>query len=308
MKIITAGSLYLDIDAYAGIIAYAELLNKQGIEARAVSTAALNESIPASVRAWPVLFDTTYKPSVNDAFTLIDISTPDYFDSIVDHDRIDAVIDHHPGYEEYWQERIGGGTNIEPIGAACTQVYEYWKKAGLVDQMGAISAGLLMCGILDNTLNFGAKISTERDEAAYHDLARLAGLPADWPARYFGEIQQSIVSDPVVAIQKDTKTVGEFPSQDQSVLVGQFAVWHATDILDTHRDNLAKAFNDSGAHWFINIISIGERKSYLLCDDPDTQQWLSALLDVQFDGNLAVADRLWLRKEIIKQDIMLTIR
>ena len=36
---------YIDIDAYAGIIAYANLLNLKGIQAKAVSTAKLNESI-----------------------------------------------------------------------------------------------------------------------------------------------------------------------------------------------------------------------------------------------------------------------
>lgn len=38
MKIVTSGSKYIDIDAYAGIIAYANLLNLNGISAKAVST------------------------------------------------------------------------------------------------------------------------------------------------------------------------------------------------------------------------------------------------------------------------------
>ena len=45
MKIVTSGSRYIDIDAYASCIAYANLLNLKGIEAKAVSTAKINESI-----------------------------------------------------------------------------------------------------------------------------------------------------------------------------------------------------------------------------------------------------------------------
>ncbi len=52
MRIVTSGSRYLDIDAYAGIIAYAELLQRQGQSAQAASAAPWNESIPAKVRAW----------------------------------------------------------------------------------------------------------------------------------------------------------------------------------------------------------------------------------------------------------------
>jgi inorganic pyrophosphatase/exopolyphosphatase len=302
MKVITAGSAYLDIDAYAGIIAYAELLQKQGFPAQAVSTAAPNESVTKSVRSWPVSLKTEYEPRPDDTFTLIDISTPEYFDTFVDHDRIDAVIDHHPGYETYWQEKIGDGTNIEPIGAACTQVYEYWKRAGLVDEMSETSACLLVCGILDNTLNFGAKINTNRDEGAYEDLMRIANLPSDWPAQYFGECQEAIDKDPVQAIQKDTKTV-QFPGRENNVRVGQFAVWDATEVLGKFQANLLKHFEAQDTPWFINIISIGERKSYFLSSDPEMQQWLAELLNVTFDGSIAVADRLWLRKEIIQAAI-----
>ena len=44
MKIVTAGSRYIDIDAYAGCIAYANLLNLKGIQAKAVSTAKISEA------------------------------------------------------------------------------------------------------------------------------------------------------------------------------------------------------------------------------------------------------------------------
>lgn len=52
VKVITSGSSYLDIDAYGGCIAYAELLNLLGYEAKAVSSAKLNESITPTIRSW----------------------------------------------------------------------------------------------------------------------------------------------------------------------------------------------------------------------------------------------------------------
>lgn len=302
MKIITAGSLYLDIDAYAGIIAYAELLQKQGVPAQAVSTAPPNESVPATVRSWPVDLQTSYTPTPDDTFTLIDISTPDYFDTFVDHARIETVIDHHPGYEQYWQEQIGDGANIEPIGSACTQVYEYWKTAGLIDQISTTSARLLICGILDNTLNFGATITLQRDKDAYDDLMNYADLPTDWPAQYFGECQKSIDENPVKATQKDTKTV-QFPTREKAIRVGQFAVWDARELLEKSQADLLDHFEMQAEPWFMNIISIGERKSYFLASDPAMQTWLSDLLNLTFENSLAVADRLWLRKEIIQTAI-----
>lgn len=52
MRVVTSGSAYVDIDAYAGCVTYAELLQVQGNEAEAISTAPLNESISKTVRNW----------------------------------------------------------------------------------------------------------------------------------------------------------------------------------------------------------------------------------------------------------------
>lgn len=302
MKIITAGPGYIDIDAYAGIIAYAELLQKQGQSAQAVSTSAPNESVTKTVRSWQVSLQTKYTPRPDDTFTMIDVSAPDFFDSFVELDRVEAIIDHHPGYESYWQERIGENAMIETVGAACTQVYECWKRADMLAEMSETCARLLICGILDNTLNFGAKITTQRDHEAYDALKQIANLPSDWPAQYFHECQAAIDKDPIGAIENDTKMV-TYPTQQTVYRVGQFAVWDAAKILAAFQDDLIRHFEAQNDPWFINIISIGSQKSYFLATDPATQTWLSDLLHVSFEGSLAVADRLWLRKEIMQAAI-----
>lgn len=303
MKIVTSGSSYIDIDAYAGAIAYAELLHIKGDEALAVSTAPLNESISRTVRGWRAPLKTDFNPSEKDTFTLIDVSNPDYFDKIVDLARIDEVIDHHAGFEEYWQESIGDKAQIEFIGAACTLVYERWKTAGLLNRMSVVSARLLVCGILDNTLNFGAKLTTQSDIDAYDTLLAQADLPEDWTAQYFGECQDAILSDAVAAIRNDTKTP-TFKSFDKPICFGQLAVWDGQQVLARHGDVLRGALAIVRPEWFMNLISVGERKSYFVTDNPSVQEWLTKRLGVQFDGSVAIADRLWLRKEVIKQDII----
>lgn len=302
MNIITSGYRYLDIDAYAGIIAYAELLQKQGLDAHAVSTASLNESITPTLRSWPVNLLTTYQATLKDTFTLIDISEPDFFDSFVNLTDIDRILDHHPGYEQYWQDKIGGKSTIEPVGAACTLVFEEWVKQGLLYQISTTSARLLMCGILDNTLNFGAQITTSRDEFAYRQLARYADLPMDWAAQYFNECQETIDKNPVAAIEGDIKLV-VYPARTDTLRVGQVTVWHAQNIIDNYQADLEDTFQQHPEKWFINLISVGEKRSYFMCTDKDVQRWLSSLLGVQFNGSIAIAERLWLRKEIFQQAI-----
>lgn len=301
MKIVTAGSYYADIDAYAGIIAYAELLQKQGVSAQAVSTAPLNESITATVRSWPVNFTSAYEPSPDDTFTLIDASTPGQLDKIVDEKRIDLIVNHYTNDGPYWEAHSNADVRIEPVGAACTLVYEYWRDDNMLDQMSQTSARLLICGILDNTLNFGSRTTTERDRTAYASLSRRADLPTDWPAQYFGECQATIDANPVEAMVNDSKMI-TFPSLGQTLKAGQLVVWDTRKILHEDLGKLKASLAAQASGWFINIVSISEQKSYFVCDSPELQQWLSGLLSIKFHRDTAPADRMWLRKEITARD------
>lgn len=302
MRVVTSGSAFLDIDAYAGCIAYAELLQAQGVEAVAASNAPLNESISSTVRTWSSAFRADYQPSDSDTFTLIDVSDPDFFDRLVDLARVDEVIDHHPGFEQYWQERIADKAHIEFIGAACTLVYERWNASKLLGKMSVTSARLLVCGILDNTLNFGAKVATVRDKEAYQALLAIADLPDDWTAQYFSECQEAILKDAVSALRNDTKVLS-FKSYEQPISFGQLVVWDAKNVLADYANVLKDALVDIKPDWFLNLVSVGERKSYFYTDRKEVQDWLTGLLGVEFDDTIAVADRLWLRKEVLKQDI-----
>lgn len=304
MKIITAGPNYSDIDVYGGITAYAELLRKQGFKAQAVTTAKLNDSIPPLVRAWKVDLAREYVPRPEDTYTLIDVSEPGYFEKFVDMDRIDEIIDHHPGFEDFWEERIGNNAQIEPVGAACTQVAEKWEQAGLIDQISETSARLLMCGILDNTLNFGANITKKRDHKAYAVLKGYANLPEDWPAQYFRDCQQVIMEDLAASLKHDTKTP-TLRTYPHSAAVGQLALWDAAAIAKESEEIFKQVISAVQPHWFMNAISISEKKSYFITDVPEMKQWLSDLLNVTFEGNIAEADRMWLRKEIFRADISL---
>lgn len=300
MRIITGGKPFIDSDAYGGMLAYAELLNKQGIAARPVSTSVFNASITPTVLSWKGVLETEYRLDPADTFTLIDNANLDYLDPIVDIDRIDEIIDHHPGFEAFWRAKIGAKAHIELVGAACTLVCEHWLRAGLIEQMSQTSARSLICGILDNTLNFGAKITTDRDHQAYQKLLTLADLPKDWTARYFAECQAGMLHDIQGAINNDFKVL-EFSGWTDMIQTGQLGIWNAQDLLGKHLPAIKSAMAKKGEHWFMNIIAMSEGRSYLICTDPGLKEWLSELLGLHFKNDIAVADRMWLRKEITKQ-------
>jgi inorganic pyrophosphatase/manganese-dependent inorganic pyrophosphatase len=297
MRVVTSGAAYLDIDAYACCIAYAELLNRQGIQARAVSSAPLNASITDSVLKGATSLD-DYLPQPGDEFVLVDVCDYHHFDPIVVLDQVVEVIDHHPGFEQYWVQRLGPSADIRAIGAAATQVFERWEAAGQLPLISEHSALLLATAILDNTLNFTGQMTTAADVRAYDVLARRTRLGADWPEQYFLECQTAIESDICAALAADLKRMK--PDSLLPQVFAQMTVWDADALLERHRSAINDWMAGEGKDWLLNLISIRDRKSCLLAKPLVSQQKLSHLLSLDWHAGVAFLEPSMLRKELVR--------
>ena len=296
MRVVTSGSAYLDIDAFACCIAYAELLTHQGVDARAVSSAPLNVSISRSVLGWQPCLD-DYQPNAGDEFVLVDVSDYHHFDPVVVLEQVVEVIDHHPGFEKYWAQKLGAAADILPIGAAATLIFQRWEAAELLPLLSENSAALLATAILDNTLNFTGQLTTQADIRAYEILARRAKLEADWPQRYFCECQITIESDLTGAMAVDVKRLKADSNLPQ--VFAQIAVWDASALIRTHRSMMGYWLAAQGADWLLNVISIRECKSYFFAEPQVSQQKLSHLLSIEWQAGMAVLEPSLLRKELL---------
>lgn len=298
--VVTSGDKYIDIDAYAAIIGYAELLRRQGFDSVAVTTAPYNESIPPMVQKWPVELDRAYDSRPNDEFILLDVSDSEHFDTFVDVERVVEIIDHHPGHEVEWRDRLGDKAVIEYVGAVATQIHERWEEAGKTQGMPSVIAKLLGTAILDNTLDFTSAMTTERDKQAYRALKQLGEINDEWKSQYFAECQETIMSDLPRAIANDFKII-EVPWLKTEVCFGQLVVWNGQSVLAQRRE-VETELAAIRAHWFMNVVSVEERKSYFLCGDSATQQWLAELLEISPGApGCLETDRAWLRKEVLKR-------
>jgi inorganic pyrophosphatase/exopolyphosphatase len=302
MKTITVGSIYIDIDGYGGMVAYAELLRLLGEPARAVSTAVINESVPQMFRELAVEFESAYTPVEDEEFIVIDNSDPDYFEKFVLEEKVVEVIDHHPGFENYWMRRIGKGAQIEVVGAACTQIFEKWKQVGKLQHMSKTSAMLLAAGILDNTINFKAKITTDRDIQAYAFLAQQAGLDDAWAGKYFAQCQDAILVDIAKALKNDTKQLVFRANNIGEISIGQLVIWDSDLVLKKHKSIICETMDTQGELWMVNIIDIQSGHNILIAKNSAVKKWAKQVLSAEFDEDVAVLDRLWLRKEIMKAD------
>lgn len=307
LTILTAGSTYLDIDAYACCIAMAELLTLQNYPAIAYSKAPSNYSVCCSLITKAQIAD-VLPPEISPetaTYIIVDVSEPDFLKDSVPLDRVTAVYDHHTGFEDYWQSRIGENAHIEFLGAAATLIYREWKKAGLQDRMSRSTALLLVAAILDNTLNLTSSNTTSEDVETFRELCRKENIGEDWCASYFTEVQANVEADLQNALLNDTKTV-----RNNNILpprVSQITVWNVQSILE-QLPEIRQWFGVTES-WMINIIDIRHRCSYFVCDDKSYQQKIGRVFDIQFMNDVAKTPVSYLRKEIIKrtQDYLKTL-
>lgn len=303
MFIVTAGSSYLDIDAYACCVAMQELLVLQGKNATTYSSAMFNYSIPQYIaelgqinRSLPKEIE---KSKVR--YIIVDVSDPNYIDNDISISDIIAVYDHHIGYEDYWNEKIGSSnTHIEFIGAAATLIYRLFVSYNLQDQMSKSTAKLLIAAILDNTLNLSSGNTTNEDRQTLFNLCRKAEVDSEWCAHYFCEVQKQIEYDMKNAIFGDIKCIKQ--SEFLPDRIAQLSVWDAIKILDKLSD-IRKWFGESHNTWLLNIIDIQRHCSFFVCDNKYYQKKLEIAFDCTFIDDFAQLSAPYLRKEIIKNMI-----
>ena len=300
--IITAGSTYLDIDAYACCVAMEELLRLKGLHAIAYSKAPCNYSVVKSlIKEGQIKTELPTDLKADDLnYIIVDVSDPDYIKDSVSIENVIEVYDHHVGFEDYWTSRIGDDSHIEFIGAAATLIYREWKKYSLQDKMSRPTALLLIAAILDNTLSLTSKVTTDADIEAFKELCVKENITDEWCASYFSEVQASIEADLKNALFSDIKTIRNndiLPSR-----VAQIAIWDAQNILNK-LPQIRQWFAVDLGSWMINVIDIKNNCSYFVCDDEHYQKEIARVFGVDFDKGVAKSSISYLRKEIIKKTV-----
>lgn len=289
---------YADIDAYASILAYADLLSQRGKATQAYIPMAPNYSVPKELRL-PNQENTTFDFQPDDEAIILDVSIPEAINRLVPDNQILEIIDHHPGYEAYWQERIGNKAIIEKIGAVATSIFEWWGECWDYDKMSPHIAKLLLGAILDNTLNFTANTATERDRLAATKLAEIADTTlADYTTWYFSAVSNAIIADLSQALLNDCKPLKSPLDGTNTLGFGQLTLWTAKDITE-QQEQIQKIMNANYTDWIVSVICISEQKNYILTSSASLDSYFTKLLDLKKQNQWLVSDHLYLRKEII---------
>jgi len=298
--IITAGEKYNDIDALACGVAYKHLLDLQGIPSEVVFSGPLNESISKSVRDLGFSYKTKLEGNAEDyQYVMVDISDRTNVSAFVPLDKVVEVYDHRWGFEDYWKTRPDVKVTIDTVGSCATLIWEKYKENNLQNKIDSLSANLLYIAIISNTLNLKARITNKRDLAAVEELKSFTDLPNDWIMNYFNEVSASILKDPINAIKNDTKIA---PINGANYHIMQVELWNSKEFINNHNELILDLLKSSDCDYsFLTSPSISEGINYLITLNEGVKSILSERIGAKFNGAVGLTDKLWLRKEIIRE-------
>ncbi|MBD3280104.1 hypothetical protein GF389_01090 [Candidatus Dojkabacteria bacterium] len=296
--IITAGGVYADIDVLACALALKQLYTLNGIKSEIV-LGRLNASVPKFIKKEKLDFKLKFKGDSSEYnFSIVDISNYNAIVDFVDLDSVVELYDHHFGFEEYWEQKLGDKAIIEPVGSCATLVWEQFKKEKKTDKISKLNARLLGYAIISNTLNFNASVTTQRDKQALQEIIEYADYEENWKETYFNSVSEFILADPVSALKDDSYTI---KIGREEFAIGQLELWDAKDLLDKSEAEIVNFLESYKlVDYFLTVPSISEGRNYLLVGSDKVKSLLEKLLGAEFQGNMGKTNQLYLRKEMLR--------
>lgn len=297
--ILITGYVNPDLDAVAGSMAYSEFLSKQGIDCVVGLLGEPHDEAKYILDK----FNISYPKKIENAddfekVILVDASDLTGLENRISPEKVVEIIDHRKVNES--DKFPNAKVQIELVGSACTLVAEKFIENNI--EISKESAILLCGAIISNTLNFKNKgIATERDIKAFDFLNKIAQLPVDFAKELFesksdlsgNKLKERIFGD-FAWFNFVDKKVGiaqlEIVNSDQ-IINGR--IQEVVDIINSIKKDLSLDFI------FLNLIELEDEKNFFITDDLNLQVILEKILNIKFNGNIAIREELIMRKQIV---------
>ncbi|EKD43578.1 MAG: hypothetical protein ACD_72C00217G0007 [uncultured bacterium] len=294
-----------DVDGVSCAFAYAELLQKQGLDAVAGIFGTLHPeaqfvldkfNIGKIADAELLLVD---YPNV----ILVDASDPNDLTKSIEPNQVIEIIDHRKLH--YADKFINANTQIEQVGSCATLIAEKFFNENI--PISKESAVLLYSAIISNTINFKNSVTTNRDKIMADWLKQQLDLPENYIHEMFAHksifiksIKETILSD----LKFQT-------FNNHRISIGQMEIVNAEKCIKDNLEEIQKALfeikeEESLDYIILSLIDLNLAKNLFVVIDDKTKDLLEKTLHIEFDNQIAQTDYIIMRKELnpkIKEEL-----
>lgn len=286
-----------DLDGTAAAYAYAEFLQKKGQNAWAGIFGIPHQEALFVFAEFNIqkMADAEKLLEESDQIILVDTSDLRGISEKINPKKVIELIDHREINKagKFPQAKI----QIELVGAAATLIAEKFYQANL--EISPASAVLLYSAIINNTINFQAKVTTKQDQNMARWLKTKFRLPDDYIHRLFAK--QSQFSRSIFDTLLDYCATFEFANK--KIGISQLEIIDVNQFLDQNLEEIKKSLTTikntkSLDYIFLTCIDVEKYFNRFVTFDQSSQKLLERALAVLFQNGIAKRNGIIMRKEI----------
>ncbi|MDP2665936.1 MAG: DHH family phosphoesterase [Candidatus Diapherotrites archaeon] len=287
-----------DLDGFASAIGYAELLSKTGTPTIPWISGNVHPEVHFVMKKFdfPYPVETT-NPENFAQFVLVDSSELNGLDKRIKPENVIEIIDHRKINDSHLFPNAK--IQIELVGSAATLITEKFKEKQVTPS--AKAAALLYSAIVSNTLNFKAKVTTQRDMAMAEWLLQQFQLPTNYVHEMFAAKSDLSGNRLQNGIRGD---FAWFALGNKKIGIAQLEIVGGSELASRRSDEIIEELSqlkvEKGLDLiFMSIIELEEGFNLFITKDQEAQRILSELFDITFNDTIAKRNGLIMRKEIV---------
>jgi len=287
-----------DLDGYAGVFAYAEFLEKKGIDVIAGIIGNPHDEAKYVLKKFDLeAIKIIPNDELFDEVILIDASDINGLEGKVRAEKVIEIIDHRKVNEA--DKFPKAKAQIELVGAAATLVAEKFKQENISISQG--SAILIYSAIISNTLNFQSGTTTERDQEMAQWLKQFIHVSEDYWKELFMAKSDFTGEELTERIKGD---FAWFILGDKKLGIAQLEIMEAEKLVNQRRDDIISILEEIKKELgldfiFLNIIDLEKQKNLIVTNDHPTKDLLERTMNIKFKDTIAVKEQLLMRKQIV---------
>lgn len=300
MKIIVS-YIEPDIDGVSCMYAYSELLKRKGEQVDYYIWGTPKLEVRLVCDLFGIKLNPIKEiPDEENQFIITDFNSFDQVQDRVEREEIIEIIDHHGLSRDISTYKACSRVQIDRIGAAATIVAERYKMSGLIPSREACI--LLYYGIISNSINLKANITSDRDIEMTKWLNSICDDISEEKIPYIFE-KKSIIKDDNLRTEMECERAMQTHNKD--VIVGQLEICNIEDFIAERKEKieevLAQILEEKKPDYLlINIVDILNGYSLVYCNIDKSKRLVEKILGLKFDGSIARFGGLVQRKEITK--------
>lgn len=288
-----------DLDGVASMYAYSEYLNSNNIQNAYYIYGKEKQEVDIVCRLFNIKLNPVSSIENEQKIIIVDTNNMEEVKFVNPKDVVE-IIDHH-SKNKTSEKCTNAKMQIERIGAVATLIAERFKKNKV--PISRESAILLYYGIISNSINLKAKVTSKKDIKMANWLKEQCPEISEDKIKEIFE-QKSKIDEKNLRTEMEAENI--FYYKDKKIIIAQLEIVNIKEFIEKYEENIKDILiqikkEKKLDYIFINCIDILNGYNIILTIDENTEILLNKIFGYKFKKNKCKIKRIMQRKDLSRK-------